>query len=198
MVNTLEDVINVCKERYGLEVNNKNKDKYTQFLKRQLNAHIKYNINEKIPARDNPFPYFSLMVSKLKLFSYLVGETKITAGYEGYTRKKRINSVKDLYLLRPSELGGTISGSLKSHEQAVRRKSRNTDKKLCSLYTSFQNYIQKNKSINKQVWSNWGDAVEELGQDKEVVRYFGREIKYEMVLNCPSPNISSHGGDRRN
>jgi len=198
MANTLEGIINVCKERYGLEVSNKNKNRYTQFLKRQLNTHREYDINEKIPARDNPFPYFSLMVSKLQLFSYLIGETRIIAGYEGHTKEKRIKSVGDLYLLRPSELGGTISGSLKSYEQAVRRKSKNTDKKLCSLYISFQNYIQKNKSINKEVWSNWGSAIEELGQDKEVVRYLGIEINYNlMVLKCPSPNISSHGGDRR-
>ena len=103
MANTLEGIINVCKERYGLEVSNKNKNRYTQFLKRQLNTHREYDINEKIPARDNPFPYFSLMVSKLQLFSYLIGETRIIAGYEGHTKEKRIKSVGDLYLLRPSE-----------------------------------------------------------------------------------------------
>ena len=100
MVATLEDMINVCKERYGLEVNNKNKDKYIQFLKRQLDAHSEYGINERIQARDNlPFSYFdlmvskfNLMVSKLQLFSYLIGETKIIVGYEGHTKEKRIKA----------------------------------------------------------------------------------------------------------
>lgn len=184
-MNTLDDVIKECQEKYVLGVTERNRSKYVAFLQRQLKAHPDYNLNFRTEATKNPFPYFNLIVDKLLLFSYLIGETPIIAGYKEHTEVKRIKSIRDLYLLRPAEMG---YGRRASKSALMRR----TDRRLFDLCHRFYN----KKNIFKS--QNWGEAIDELGRDIVVIRHFGQKITYDMVKSCPSPNplTYGHGGYR--
>lgn len=196
MRNTISDMIRACEENYGLEVSDNNRNKYVGFLERQLKSHPEYDLNLRTPHPNKKiFSYLNLMRDKLLLFSYLIGETSIVAGYKGHTEERRVRSIDDLYLLRPSELGGTIGGDLEGIERSRKMALRQTDRNLLSLYWLFR----INHSNYKHFWPSWGNMIDELGKDKEVIKYFKQKITYKMVKKCKSPNplTFNHGGDRR-
>lgn len=196
MPKSLDDVIQACRDKYELAAEGKVREKYIHFLERQLQAHPEYDINKKSGELDfglegeskphsdsgnNYFPYFNLMLNKLLLFSYLAGDTPIIAGQEGDTRKERISSAKDLYLLKGRELGASDA------------KKNRTDSRLFRLYGRINN------KSNYYGFPDWGDCIDELGRDREVVIHFGQRIDYNMVKECHSRKAVAkrHGGDRR-
>ncbi|MBW2989348.1 hypothetical protein KY358_03450 [Candidatus Woesearchaeota archaeon] len=188
MPKTLDDVIETYEKKYGLKVTKKNKVKYKRFLGRQLKEHKGYNLNEKKDYHYRKvFPYMNLMVDRLLLFSYLIGETPIVAGNVLKTEVKKIQGVEDLYLLRPAEVGETHYDRKYKDKGGMKNK---TDDRLFKLYGRIRN--------TKKLGGNWGETIDDLGKDKEVSRHFGQRIDYNMVLACPSPNTltQSHGGYR--
>jgi len=209
MTNTLNDVIKVCEEEeYGLQVNPENRNQPIEFLERQLNDHPEYDLNKRTPkAKKTPFRYFNLMRSNLLLFYYLIGETPIIAGTKEHEVERRIGwysqgdergdgsiveewelkpkkeRKKDLYLLRYSQIAGAASGNLPPLERSQRKALKQTDEKLLSLYVFFSNSHAKYEGS----WQNWSSIIDELGQDKAVVEYFGQKITYEIVKKCKPP-----------
>jgi hypothetical protein len=188
MTRTLADVIKACEERYMLKVTPKNKQTYVSFLQRQLKAHPDYDLNFEKSRGQFPSPYLNLLVDKLLILSYLLGQTPIIAGYRdetGYnTYETRIKNVKHLYLLRRAEMG---YGSNNVHASKKR-----TDERLFRLAGRIEARKQKLKLIG------WAEIIDELGNDWAVKRYFGQKITYNMVRTCRSPNplTSDHGGFR--
>jgi hypothetical protein len=211
MTNTIYDIIWRCREKYGLELTSQNTPKYIGLVKRQEILHPEYDLNYRTGHYKcrSTFIYLNLSMNKLLLFSYIIGETTITAGFTDYEVEKRIGyhlgsewdlkpkkeRKKDLYLLRPSELGGNIGGDLRGIERAERMALRQTDRKLLSLHGR----LNSDYSRFKQPFLSWGGAIDELGRDREVVRFFGQIITYEMVKACHSPNplTFDHGGKRK-
>ena len=178
MAKSIDDIIATCKEKYNLKVTSDNERVYRDFLERQLKAHTTYDLNKKTrPASKYPYPYFNLMVSKLSLFSYLIGETPIISGYEGNTKKKKLKRVKDLILLSPSEIGESGFGSLEAKDRQRALAVRQTDKFLLSLYRSFLNNHHKYQNI----WPNWNTVINQLGKDPVVQRYYGKKIISDMI-----------------
>ncbi len=222
MTNTINDVIKACEEKYGSKTTDKNRSKYIQFLQRQLEVHPNYDLNKQTPHPTmKVFPYLNLLRDNLQLFYYLVGEALIIAGYRGNKIKRRIGwyspgdkrldgsiveewelkpiqeRKKDLYLLRPSDLG-CVHGNLEDIERLRKIDLKKTDENLFSLYNLFQ--VNHSRNQCKDFWPNWSGAIGELGKDKVVAKYFGQKIDYEMVKRCESPNplTFNHGGDRYN
>jgi hypothetical protein len=175
MANSIDEIIENCVERHGLEVTDNNKEMYEEFLKRQLLAHPEYDLNQQAP---NPgkriFPYLNLMGNKLMLFSYLDAETSIIAGYKGNTKIKKVESIDDWYLLRPAELG---AGALPQGGTP----SRKTDITFFSLYISVM------QEHTKYGFPSWGELIDELGFDSELNSHFKGLISYDKVLNSHSP-----------
>lgn len=219
MLNTINDVIIAWEEKYGLKTTNRNKD--IGFLERQLKAHPDYDLNKQTPHPIMKiFPYLNLMRDKLLLFYYLIGETIIIAGYKDHEVKRRIGwytpgdkrpdgciaenwelkpkeeRKEDLYLLRISELG-CVRGDIGIIERLKKIDLKKTDKHLFSVYNLFQ--VNHSRDQYKDFWPNWGQVIDELGKDREVVKYFRQKITYEMVKGCKSPNplTFNHGGDRK-
>ncbi|MBW2993338.1 hypothetical protein KY317_02070 [Candidatus Woesearchaeota archaeon] len=201
---TIEDIVDVCEEKYELNVTKENKRKYSNFLKRQLKKHPEYDINKTTNKKktSKAYIYFNFLVDKLLLFSYLIGETEITAGYGSHTYKKRIKGADDLYLLRPSETG-----------HSSKAKERKTDRQLFKLIGRIRvryylhkdkfSYIQKRgECIDDEETDNvqnWGECIDELGEDTSVIKHLGKRIDYNSsVLKCHSPNplTFNHGGRR--
>ena len=187
MANTLDDVIKTCVYRHQLAITPATRNKYLAFLQRQLSRHPEYDLNFRAPrAKKNPYPTLNLMVDKLLLFSYLIGEIPIIAGYKDHAERRQIISANDLYLLRLTEIGHA------GQSYATRGILRQTDRRLYDLAARFTNHK------SRYGFHSWGEAIDELGQDEEVVRYFGQQITYAMVRNCKSPNplTYNHGGYR--
>jgi hypothetical protein len=182
----LVDIIKTCEKKYGLEVTNKNTKTYLHFLTRQVAAHPDYKIAKKDLPGQKSYRFFCLLVDKLLLFSYLVGETRIIAGYKDetgdHTHKQCINDVKDLYLLRQSEMG--------YYQDAMEADKRRTDPELFRLLGRI--VVRKCKFG----FPGWRESIDELGNDPTVKRHFGQKIAYEMVVRCRSPNplTFAHGG----
>lgn len=222
MINTINDVVRAREEKYELKTTNKNRDEDIGFLERQLNTHPNYDLNKRnLKGQLNPFPYLNLMRDKLLLFSYLTGETPIIAGYKDHEVKRRIGwytsgdkrldgsivkrwelkpikeRKKDLYLLRPSDLG-CVHGNLEDIEKSRKTDLKKTDEHLFSLYNLFQ--VNHSRDQCKDFWPNWSQVIDELGKGIVIVKYFGQKITYEMVKKCESPNplTFNHGGDRYN
>ncbi len=182
MLQPLEQIIETYHQKYPQE--NFNAAKGLQFLERRLQQHPQYDLSLKTPVR-KLFPYRITLLNDLLLRSYLLGERIIIAGKAGHVRKERIRSIKDLYLLRPGELGSIPS---KRNYKLLQ-----TDKVLYHLHLRIGNECGRISA------GNWGGRIDELGQDKDSKRYFGKVITYEMVKQCHSPkaSIGTHGGDRK-
>lgn len=219
MLDTIDDVIERCKNGYGLVVVDQNtgiqegieenKSKFVDFVVRHLKAHPDYNLNQR--TKNNNHPYKTLMSHILFLFSIMDGQTPVIAGYMGHTEEKRMQSVMDLYLLRPAELGAIVGGDREAEASIKKHYDRLTDERLFSLYTSFAVRHYRNHNF-----PNWGSAINDLGTDKEVFNHLTQDeekvrafeettnikitdyITYQMVLKCHSPNplTFGHGGPR--
>jgi hypothetical protein len=190
--NNLRDIVNECEKKYDLKVNDDNRNMYLAFLERQEGREIatdeKYDLDFMTNPQDsdgNPigrpsFPYFSIMVNKLLLFSYLVGETAIVSGIKGNTKMKKIRKRDDLYLLRATEMGACGNNAIKDRDERIRkRRIKVTDRRLLRLYNSFQESRAK---------VNWGQAIDDVGRSEEVLARFGVEITNKIVKETPSPN----------
>jgi len=201
----IDDIIERCRKQYGLVVIDKgtkpNKSEFVDFNVRHLETHPDYDLNHGYRGQHK---YRNLMRNILFLFSIMNGQTTVIAGYQGHGEEKRMQSVMDLYLLRPSELGYDTGGDIELS------KIRRTDAKLLSLLTSITGQHRNNH------FPNWSTLINELGmdervfehltQDKEKVRAYEKEtgititdrITNEMVKKCPSPTPMTygHGGYR--
>jgi len=183
MIDRLEAVITNCVSEYGLElngVNGRKRVRYMEFLKRQQEKHH-YGLLEEGLGRRNRVIYLNinLLADKLMLFAYLIGEEEIISGYGNVMSKRRVMSIRDLYLLRPSELGVHLR-KIKKDKRATRR----TDWVLHKLYRRFANgnYRFPDK------WPGWTEVLNDLGEDRDVIRHFKMVITADKVYNCSSPN----------
>ena len=131
---TITEVVKACKDRYKLRVPSP-KNKYANFLERQLNAHPEYtDITE-----DTPGMAFSFMVDKLLLFYYMSGERKM--------------SLKDMIWIH-----------------------------LTARITKRADFFG-HPGLEEQ--------VNEVGKDKDVVKYNGKEITYDTIKKYIHPNTNS-------
>lgn len=147
MLDTIDDVIERCKNRFGLVVVDQdrgiqdgieeNKSKFVDFLVRYFESHTDYYLNQHT-KNNNHYPYQTLMNDILFLFSIMDGQTPVIAGYMGHEEEKRMQSVMDLYLLRPAELGGIVGGDRYAEASIEKRYARRTDERLHSLCVILQ------------------------------------------------------------
>jgi hypothetical protein len=188
-----EEILKTANKRYGLEVTDDNREKYTQFLKRRerkyLKEHEGYDLDVTIQSNKgvkSPFLYRKLLADELMLFSYFIGESAIISGQIGKTRRKKVQSISDLYLFRNNEIG------LGNGPHATENR---TDITIISLYRSFTNNSHKFPGI----YPTRSKAFDEIGKDPGVVKCLGQEISNDIVNRTPSPNPNSysHGGARR-
>lgn len=155
---TIDDVVQLCQEYRGLEVNDLNEDDFLGFLERQLILHKEYDLNQKtihgLAGRPvSGFRYVNVLVDKLLFFSYFIGETPIkvnrrTKRWIGRDKSGNLKPVKD----RAYDLSLITPASIKSK----------TDRRLYSLYARLNNNY------------SWLALVNELLHDKGVISYVGR------------------------
>jgi len=195
MVNSLNDILEYCKDKYKLTASTGDNEFYISFLQRQevreKTRNHDYNLDFKTSKNRGFGRYFKEMADKLLVFAYLSGRKEIIAGYNGNTEIKRISSVDDLYLLRPAEIGRQS----KENEDFTYSipLERRTDLRLYHLITR----ISKRKSVLKT--QNWSETINEICKDEEVIKHFCQEIDYKMILASKSPNplTHNHGGNRK-
>ncbi len=190
----LVELISVWEGNFGFDAVGETKEKYFGFLRRQLTKHREYDLNfRKVNGRGNGltrFPWADYLIDRLLLFSYIIGDTPIVVDFDG--RVRRIGYGDGV--LKPVELrtedlrllSGKNIGVNKQYEEY------RTDMRLFRLYnrTSLRRY----KKTFREKWQGWGQAIDEIGRDKDVVRFFGREVSYEGDV-CWSTNgyCSSQG-----
>jgi len=191
-MSTIDDIIDACKnEKYGLNITDENRSMYHDFLTRHKEL-VKYKIKKAKPDADlndkkTKEHIFYLLRDLTLTFAYLMGDLPITAGWkddqEDHTKTKRIKSVKDLYLLRRSEIGFGREG-----KEAKRKTDQN-------LYALVGRCYGHRKRLG---YGAWGDLIDEAGKDKYVVERYGKEITNQMVRESHSENelTFDHGGFR--
>ena len=196
MAQSLESVLEHFKNKYALDLDGTNRSFYLSFLQRQeareKSMHTDYNLeSRRSDNRRVGKPYFNVMVDKLLLFSYLTGKMEIIAGYNDNAEIKRIESINNLYLLRPAEIGRqTRQNEDFSYRMPTEKR---TDLVLYHLISRIISRKQRSKT------QNWPEMINELAEDEGVIDHFGQKINYQMVLKCKSPNplTYNHGGNRR-
>ena len=174
----LEEILDLCKEEHSLNINN-NRESAIGFLQRQLKLHQEYNLGYHRGGNGlTLYPWINLLVDKLLLRSYINGDMQITVS-DGTNRNigKSENILKpieeraeDLVLLAPTTFGYT----------AEYIKNR-TDMRLYHLFT--RHNVRRYKPCFMKTYQNWGDLIDEIGRDKETVKYFGRVIRYKRDVS---------------
>ena len=170
---TIDDIISVYENHFKFEVSDGNRDNYRAFLERQLQTHSEIDLEfERERGRGRGITkhlWVNLLVDKLLLFSYIIGNTPIVVDLEGNERRigryeghnlKPINErANDLILL---------SGA---------SKQKMTDKKLRHLYVNLTR--RKYTGTLKEKMQTWTDLINEIGKDPSVIEYFGGVISYQ-------------------
>jgi hypothetical protein len=177
-IQVLEEIINRAKVDIGLTANRHNKRKYMEFLEWQLEIHPEYDLMYTDHGTGNkqvktPYPIRGLLVDKLMLFSYMIGETPIVIDPEGSELRIgrrpdgafRAVSVRDrdLTLLGPSQMG-----------VYTKYKHNKTDTILSNLY--LRNEARKKREHFRGVYQNWSALIDEIGSYSVVMEHFGQQI----------------------
>ena len=179
MANSIDQIIQKCEDVYGLRVDG-HQQAYAEFLGRQLRAHPEYDLDYKTKgAKRNPYPYFNLLVDKLLLFSYLIGQIPIHTGVQENPKSKRIKTVYDLKLLSQSEIQYYSQRNFRLGIVKI------VDSRLYSLYGRI------NTRKRDSGFQNWEQMIDELGKDTMVMRYFGERIGYDQVRKRSKPHKKS-------
>lgn len=154
---TIDDVVSECVKRFGLEVNERNREKYAAFLNRQLSKHPEYDLNF-IPKgkRTNPYPLF--LVDTMMIFSYLIKESKV----------------------KTHALG---EGSLLTDETLTAMRVRGNGSYLWDDQTLSSIYSRRAQGHKEHKLPRYTDIINELGKDQEVVAVWGRHISYEADVS---------------
>ncbi|MBI2650163.1 hypothetical protein HYX04_02510 [Candidatus Woesearchaeota archaeon] len=175
---TLDGVIEEALKTSRIRIGKAKRAQYLDFLKRQLKTHPHYNINsQNESSRKNIFPYSDLLVDKLLVFSYLLGEISIVNGYDGNVGKRRIKDISDLYLLK----GVEIEPRRQLYVRLGLAKA--VDISLNKLYKRVE---YRHKKLDRGKFPNWSKIIDELGREPAVKAYFKKEITYKMVTDTPS------------
>ncbi|MBW2999528.1 hypothetical protein KY339_02545 [Candidatus Woesearchaeota archaeon] len=173
----LEKVLETYEEQFGFSTEGL-KEKYIGFLERQFELHPEYDLEYKrVKGRGRgatEYPWLNLIIDKLLLFSYMIGEAPILASrgnvrFIGRHKNKKLKPIEE----RAVDLR-FFSG--KAMGEGKHKKNR-TDKRLYRLYARQLN--RKYKPAFKGNHQSWRDIIDELGQDIEVMKYFGRRVTYE-------------------
>lgn len=187
---TIDDIIDFAKNEFDLEIDLDKRLSYEIFLQEQISRY-NHDINEITPAPKSGRPTYQqlkLLAIKLKIYSYLMGITPIIAGNEEDTTERHINSVDDLYLLRPRELGSGDDRTTGEHDP------RRTDLKLFRLFRR----VSQNHAVYPSVYPSWGEMISQILTDPALIQKFGKELTYQDIMYSPSPNKNTFpiGGDR--
>ena len=174
----LEKVLETYEEQFGFSTD-RLKSKYIGFLERQLESHPEYDLEYKrVKGKGQgatAYPWLNLMIDKLLLFSYMIGEAPILASIGnkrriGRDKKGKLKPIKERALdLR------FLSG--KSLGENTKHKKNRTDIRLYRMYCRQVN--RKYKPAYENHHQSWRSIIDELGQDPEVMKYFGRPAFYE-------------------
>jgi hypothetical protein len=173
----LEKVLETYESTFGLSTERK-KAMYVGFLERQFKLHPEYDLEYKRPKGKGrgttAYPWLNLIIDKLLMFSYMIGEAPILASRRkvkciGRHKDGKLKPVKeravDLRLFSGKAMG------------EGKHKSNRSDMKLYRLYARQVN--RKYKPTFENHHQNWRSIIDELGRDIEVMKYFGRRVTYE-------------------
>jgi len=169
---------------YKLEINIKNGKRYTGFLKRQLDAHPDYNIGHR-PAKNritNIFPYRNLMVDKLLIFLYLMGERKVKGEFLGYNGK---------YIKYPEGTPLDTDEKLRLLKQQGVHQLMWDDSDLGRMFS------RRRTGKSRFGMLGYAEVINEVGRDPEVKELWGREITYKddahYVKTPQNPKKNTNG-----
>lgn len=169
--NSIDDIINTASMEYRLEVTPENRQKYVEFLKRQLCSHPAYAKDHQ--HRITKKAYHALLVDILLIFAYLTRRRKVkqsTHDSEGTL----LDSDEKLHLLR------AIGNDASSWD----------DLQLCGLY------MRRGYGHRAHKLPSYTALIDEIGKDEEVVKIWGRELSYDRDLSAKERKYISAGCTR--
>ncbi|HLC73185.1 MAG TPA: hypothetical protein VJH20_00945 [Candidatus Nanoarchaeia archaeon] len=175
---SLEQILELCEETFDIGINHRSKPAYMQFLLNQLSKHREYKLGfKRHPGGKGlgltAYPWRNLLADKVLLRAYILGdkpiiiddeENSIRIGRENEKPKPIEERARDLVLLSPKAIGAS----------PYRRDI--PDHKLLQLYSRFLSRIHS--PIFSPHYQNWHQLIDEIGTDKAVIQYFGRQINY--------------------
>ena len=167
----IEAILDVYEKHYG----GCDREEYGSFLEEQLDLHREYDLrlnkNETRRRGLTSYPWVNLLVDRVLIFSYLVGDRSITVE-DG--EEKTINEVEDLTLLTPSSVG------------VGAKENKRNDSFLLALYFRINN--RRYSPPFNENYQYWGTTIDELLGDDSVVEHLGKRVYYR--------DFSRHGGKR--
>ena len=188
---TLDDIVTIAQVVSGISVTDENRSKYISFLQRQIDkqGYILEDKTDKLDQRLHEYRGGNvkirftqgalrgvtsvnyMLADALAIFSYLIRETPVEESDSG--KITTLRSAEDLHLLR----------------QGSSRDDFPSDA-ISKIYIRRLNQKKANPEL-----MNYQEIINEIGKDPEVVRVWGRELRYEVDIKSSQHGARRHGGD---
>tara|TARA_Y100000294_G_C8556237_1_gene337284 strand:+ start:189 stop:632 length:444 start_codon:yes stop_codon:yes gene_type:complete len=123
------------------------------------------------------YPWVNLLVDKLLLFSYIIGDIPITV--DGKGTEIRIGRYEDKSLKPVEESANDLNLLSFTSIRGRDKEAQYPDKRLARLY--YRNENRRNTLTGGKKYKNWKRLIDEIGKDEIVRNYFGRNISFNDV-----------------
>ena len=157
-------------EEHGFDLREDNLVDCIRFLERQYEKHKEdYEWDLETPIKENK--YLSLMYDKLILFAYLARLNMITASN-----------------------GELISVDTPEMLKLLRIKAKKSEWASEELY---ELYRRRFGAYNNQEMPSYSEIINEIGEDEQIVKIWGKKIFYETDICSESASAKRRGRERR-